>query len=471
MLVARERERATLREAERSQQSELVAVYGRRRVGKTFLVREHFGEAIRFELVGIHRAALREQLANFAASLDRAGGPAKGPPASWRAAFRSLADWLDATADGSGRKIVLFFDELPWLAGRRSGFLSAFEHFWNAWATRRHDILAVICGSASSWMLRRVVHQRGGLHNRVTQRIRLLPFTLTETETYLASRNIDVGRYQLLLLYMVFGGVPFYLAQIRIGDSAIVAIERVCLQPDGILRDEFPHLYQALFDKAERHEHVVRVLATRRGGATRQQLVDATGLGSGGALTTVLEELEQSGFVSAYPPVLGRIQRKVYRLTDEYSMFYLTWMQRGGSRWAPGSPSWHAWVGLAFESLCAKHAHGIKVALGIGGVATVEAPWAHRPVDDDDVGAQIDLVIVRQDHTTNLCEMKFVEDAFVVTKAYAAELRRKRATYSRVTRTRHQLVLTVVAPYGLYENRHVQELGLIGVDMDALFHG
>ena len=478
MLVGRRAERALLGEAMRSAEPELVAVYGRRRIGKTFLIREFFGEAIAFELTGSHAGDMKSQLDAFTTALGRATGTGLplATPASWADAFRLLEAHLKASrpAAGAGKRVV-FLDELPWLATRRSGFLAAFEHFWNGWASSQEWLLVVICGSSASWMLRKVVKQRGGLHNRVTRRIRLEPFTLAETDAYLRSRDVDLGHYQTLELYMAFGGVPHYLKQARAGESAAQAIERACFTRDGLLRDEFEQLYASLFDRAERHEAVVRALAARRRGTTQGELLQAVGMVSGGTATKVLDELEESGFIARSTP-LGHDQRDaVYRLADEYSLFYLTWIEkhrgRGEGAWQRkrASPRFRAWSGLAFESLCLKHVMSIKRALGIAAVETEEAPWSHRPLDPDDEGAQVDLVIDRADRSTNLCEMKFSETDYVIDKGYAHALERKRAVFRRATGTRKTVFLTLVTTYGVKNNAHAQRLGLTTVTMDALF--
>ncbi len=371
-------------------------------------------------------------------------------------------------------KQVVFFDEVPWLASRRSGFLSAFEYFWNGWAVKQPKLVVVICGSAASWMLQKIVRQRGGLHNRVTRRIRLDPFSLVEIEELLRSRNIAIGRYQTIELYMALGGIPHYLVQVRSGESAAEAIDRLCFAREGFLRTEFANLYAGLFEKAERHEAVVRALAARRRGLTRAQLLAATGLGSGGALTKVLDELEQCGFIMQMPR-LGHTKREaVYWLADHYSLFFLSWIEHHRSS-ASGawlrkraSPAWRAWSGLAFEAVCLHHVESIKRALGIAGVETVEGTWEQRAAGDRD-GAQVDLVIDRADRSANLCEMKFSESEFVIDKDYARQLERKRDAYRAAFGDRKATFLTLITTYGVRVNDHAQRLGIRSLTVAALF--
>lgn len=473
-LVGRKRELAELDRALTSTQAELVAVYGRRRVGKTFLIREGFGDAICFELVGIHSADLPTQLRNFATALQHASRKDVVPPADWHVAFEALRAHLTAHLRRRSKKQVVFFDEVPWLASRKSGFLPAFEHFWNSWASRESKLVVVICGSAASWMLDKIVRERGGLHNRVTRRVRLEPFSLGETAELLRERNIDVGHYQTIELYMAMGGIPHYLSQVRSGESAAQNIDRICFARDGLLHREFDNLYASLFEKAERHESVIRALAGKRRGMTRGEILQTAKLGSGGTATKVLDELEECGFIMRLPQ-LSRVKRdSVYWLADEYSLFYLTWIEnhrgRADGMWMrkQGTQAWRAWTGIAFESTCLKHVPAIKRALGISGVETVDATWEHR-ADAEADGAQIDLVIDRSDRTTNLCEMKFSESEFAIDKAYARELRHKRDTFRTITGTRKALFVTLVTTYGVRSNEHALALGLTTVEMAALF--
>jgi uncharacterized protein len=478
VLVGRRQEQAALQEALNAADAELVAVYGRRRVGKTFLIRHFFGEQIVFELTGSHAADMATQLQAFAVALGRAMRTAAplAPATDWIEAFRQLETYLRALPrPRRHQKHVVFLDELPWLATRRSGFLTAFEHFWNAWASAQPWLVVVICGSAASWMLRRVVRQRGGLHNRVTRRIRLDPFLLPDTEAFLEARNVRLDRYQILELYMAFGGVPHYLNQARAGRSAAQTIDAACFAADGPLRDEFSQLYAALFERSERHEAIVRALATKRSGLDRNELLAAADLPSGGTATKVLDELEESGFVARRVPLGHALRDSRYYLADEYSLFFLIWIQkqRGGmdASWLTkrAGPRFRSWSGLAFERVCMKHVGAIKRDLGIGAVETEQGVWVHRSAAPDDEGAQVDLVIDRADRSVNLCEMKFSESTFVVDKACARELARKRDVFTRFAGANKSVFITLVTTQGVRPNEHAQRLGIQVVTMDALF--
>lgn len=473
-LIGRTRERELLDRAMRSTDAELVAVYGRRRVGKTFLIREHFGADLCFELTGVHDGKMADQLANFGDALGRAAGRGEEPPSSWSEAFARLREYLESRRRRQKKRVV-FLDELPWLASRRSRFLPAFEHFWNSWASRRSDFVFVVCGSAAAWMVRKVIDARGGLHNRVTRRLRLEPFDLFETEQFLAARGIDLDRYAVLELYMAMGGIPHYLKEVERGRSAAAVIDRVCFSRDGLLRSEFDRVFASLFEHHERHEALVRTLASHPTGLTRAELAAHADAASGGRLTRTLEELGESGFVLRTTRFGHDVKDAKYRLGDEHSLFYLRWIEKHRSRarsvWATkrGSPAWRAWSGYAFEGICLKHAPQLKQALGIEAVETTEAAWEHRPRQDDERGAQIDLLIDRKDAAVNLCEMKFSESEFVLDKRCADELRRKRDVFRSVTGTRKSVFITLVTTFGVSDNKHRRAVVDAVVEMDALF--
>ncbi|MFO0599412.1 MAG: hypothetical protein U0228_29160 [Myxococcaceae bacterium] len=475
-LVARHSERRLFAEALASDQPELVTVYGRRRVGKTFLIREALAGETCFELVGMHDVPLATQLRAFATALAKADGGRERPrPIDWHLAFEQLSQFLEPRLRRARGKQVVFFDEVPWLASRRSGFLPAFEYFWNAWASRQPKLVVVLCGSAASWMLENIVRQRGGLHHRVTRRVRVDPFSLADTEELLLSRGVELSRYQVCELAMALGGIPHYLAQVRRGESAAQAIDRLCFARDGLLRDEFTELFASLFEQHERHEAVVRALASHRRGLGRTALLEAAGLDSGGAASRVLDELEEAGFVLQVPRLGRTVRESVWWLADEFSLFHLTWIARHRSSSADGvwlrkqgTPAWRAWSGLAFEALCLKHVPAIKAALGIAAVDTTQGSWERRGTCTEP-GAQIDLVIDRADRSTNLCEIKFAEGQYVLDKATAAEWRTKRDVFREATGTSRSLFVTLITTHGLRDNEHAR--GLVGqvVTLDALF--
>lgn len=473
-LIGRIREISRLNEALSSNESELISVIGRRRVGKTFLIETVYAGKIDFAITGIQKATKKEQLENFVIELNAF---AKMPlpvsqPKSWLEAFRLLISYLEQKS--KRRKQVIFFDELPWLVSHRSGFLNAFGFFWNSWAVK-NNVVVVICGSAASWMIEKVVRNKGGLFNRITQRIRLKPFTLQETELYLKKRGLRFDRYQIVELYMVTGGIPHYLKEIRKGESSAQNIDRICFDAsNSILFDEFAQLYPALFDRSENHLAIVRTLASRHSGLNRKEIMKLSGIANGGGLSKTLEELIQSDFISEYAPFGKKKRETLYRLTDEYSLFYLKFIEplkkEGEGVWESfrQTATYKSWSGYAFESVCLKHIAQIKKGLAIAGIFSSHASFYHKGTDGMQ-GCQIDLVIDRDDRVINLCEIKFSGTEFIITKAYAKDLRRKAALFKHYTKTKKQIFITFISTYGILPNEHATSAVDRELSLDVLF--
>lgn len=474
-LIGREPEIAVLQKAYQSNEPEMVAVIGRRRVGKTFLVRQCYAGKIAFEMTGIKDGKMSEQLQHFTSRLNHHAQPVKRfkRPKNWQAAFDLLTDWLEKRE--TDEKTVVFFDELPWLAGKRSDFIQAFGLFWNSWASQRH-IVVVICGSAASWMITHVVRNKGGLHNRITRRILLKPFNLCETEQYLSDRGIHLERYQLLELYMAIGGIPHYLKEIEGGKTATENIDRICFSEQGLLREEFGELYAALFDNAHIHVQIVRALATTWQGMSRMEIAQKTDIGDGGNLSRYLEELTNSGFVSPFL-AFGKKKKEIrFRLTDEYSLFYLQFIENnrfeGEGTWMRLSQtqSWKSWSGYAFESTCLKHIPQIKKALGISGIYS-EASNFYLKTSAFGRGLQIDLLIDRSDKAINLFELKFYSNPFVLKKEQAEEIRLKKAIFKEETGTNKQIFYTLLTTFLPPSNEHSTAVFDRILNMDCLFDG
>jgi uncharacterized protein len=472
-LIGREVEKKVLQEALDSPAPELMALFGRRRVGKTFLVRQYYAGRLVFEFTGTREAKLSQQLQNFTKALGKAAGNEKlyRVPDNWSDAFDLLTYFL--TPKIQTRKAVVFLDEFPWLNTHKSGFLAAFDHWWNSWGNTQSNLVVVICGSAASWMIKNVVNTKGGLHNRITRKIRLLPFTLHEAAKYLEALHVNMQRYHLLQIYMVMGGIPHYLKEVKKGESATQAIDRICFAKDGLLYDEFKNLYYSLFDDVTRHLKVIRALATNKSGLTRNQIMEESGLSSGGTVTELLEELIESGFVTGWLPYDKKSKDAIYKLADEYTHFYLKFMENsrshGSGTWEKFSvgQSWRSWSGIAFERVCLKHIQQLKKSIGIGAVYTEESAWRYLPKEGK--GAQIDLLIDRKDFAINICEMKYTETEFSIDKAYANELENKRKVFKEVTKTKKSLFLTLVTTFGVQPNDYVTRSVQATVTMDALF--
>jgi hypothetical protein len=472
-LIGRKKEQETLLALLHSPEPEMVAIVGRRRVGKTFLIRTVYENRIDFELTGIQNATQEKQLQHFHTQLKIQFGR-KAPkklPTDWMDAFWQLISILDKLK--KTEKAVIFLDELSWLATPKSGFLEALGFFWNSWASKR-NIVVVICGSAASWMIQKVIYDKGGLHNRITKRIDLQPFTLYETELYLKSRKVSADRYQILQLYMAMGGIPHYLKEVAAGKSAIQNIDAMCFSQGALLNDEFSKLYPALFEHADNHIAIVRALSQKWKGMSRVEIVASTKLPDGGGLTNTIEDLVSCGFVSAYYPFGKKKKDMLYRLTDEYSLFYLHFIEnqriQEDNIWQHLSQTqtWKSWSGYAFESICLKHLGQLKKALGISGIYAEASSYFHKGTQTEQ-GIQIDLVLDRKDHTINLFEMKFYTDKWRLNKSEATELREKVNLFKLLSKTKKQVFLTLVTTFGIKTNEY--SLGLIDndIDMDVLF--
>jgi len=470
-LIARKKERQRLDKLLQSQSAEFLAIYGRRRVGKTFLIREHFKNEICFELTGLQQGKLKEQLAYFYEELERRGKAPKKPPESWQEAFKQLRAHLEKLR--GTKKRVLFFDEIPWLDSHRSGFKKALDHFWNSYLSRDPRCILIISGSAASWIVKNVINDKGGLHNRITRApIRLEPFKLGEIEAFLRSNRVSLTRYDMITLAMVMGGIPMYLNDVEPGQSASQAIKAICFDQRGRLRNEFPNLYASLFDNPERHLDIVKELAKHPQGRTRTQISKA--YTSGGRLSRTLFELEEASFITQHQPFGGKTSGSVYRLTDEYSLFYLKWIDGKGiagenAFFNTETSAWRAWSGYALEALAFKHIEQILDALKIGGLQVTAHSWVHRKNTTWPQGAQIDLLLDRPDNTINLLEIKCSKSPFTITNAYAKNLRHKISTFKGVTKTRKNCFLSFLTTHGLTRNQYYKELVQNEITAEQLF--
>ncbi len=454
-MIGRKKEQMSLLSAEKSVRSEFVAVYGRRRVGKTFLVRETFVGRLAFSHSGVENVGMDGQLRAFKSSLREYGWNGAGRIKDWFDAFDALKDVVKSSA---AEKKVLFIDELPWMDTPKAKFLPALEFFWNGWASARRDILLVVCGSATSWIISKILKSRGGLHNRVTDHIWLRPFTLAECKEYAEDIGLQMSDMELAEAYMALGGVPYYWSFLKPGLSLAQNMDMLFFAPDAKLRLEFSQLYASLFKHPEHYIKIVNALGSKRIGLTREELATDCALGESGRLTRYLEELEQCGFVRRYQP-FGAIKKGfVCQLIDNFTLFHFRFIRENIKHdpkfWSSSyvTPLHRVWAGLAFEMLCLQHTDNLKRALGISGVVCGVCAWRRRGGESD--GAQIDLLIDRDDRVINLCEMKFCDGPFAVDREYDERLRERRATFLRKTGTRKAVHLTLVTTVGLAETKY-----------------
>ena len=471
-IIGRENEQARLKKHYESGRSEFVALFGRRRVGKTFLVKALFESKFVFYVVGIQNGDTERQLQNFNEELDRYGGRSLSEPleeaASWSEGFGNL-NKLIAASPQKGKKVI-FLDEISWM-GTDPSFISSLDHFWNRWMSSRKDILLIVCGSATSWIVNNIVNNTGGLHNRLTDQILLAPFTLKECEEYFREKGAPMPRYQVLESYMAFGGIPYYLDFFERDMSLAQNIDRIYFAPDAPLKNEYGNLFQALFKNAENYIRAVEALASKRMGLSRDEISGIAKIKGGGTLTQILEDLVCCGFVQEYLAFGKKKRDRMYQLTDPFTLFHLAFSEKQKrfteNYWLHYSttPAHSSWRGYAFELVCLLHLSQLKHALGISGVLTETSSWRSKKADP---GAQIDLVIDRSDKIIHLCEMKFASDIYVIDKEYSRKLREKRAAFLFETGTRRAAHTTLVTTFGLKRNEYSAEI-LFQLTMDGLF--
>lgn len=449
-IIGRAAEKAELQKIFESGKAEFVAIYGRRRVGKTFLIKEFFEDCLVFSVAGLAKGNTRLQIKNFYKTVQRYDSSLKESPKDWIDAFDILIRYIESL--GGGRKVILL-DELPWMDTPKSGFIPALEHFWNGWASSRKDVVLVVCGSATSWMMDKLIDDHGGLHNRLTKRIFLRPFTLSECESMLNSMGVNLSRYEISVCYMILGGIPYYLSLIDSGKSLTQNIDSLLFSEDGDLHNEFENLYSALFKNSDDYIKVVTALSEVRGGLSRSEVVEKTGIPTGGTLTKILKNLSSCGFVRKHKDI-GAGKEDIFQLVDFYSLFYFKFLcdrhsyEDGYWMSIQGTSKFYTWAGLSFEILALQHVHQIKQSLGISGVMTSEYSWRSP-------NAQIDLVIDRKDRTVNLCEMKFSEDDYHIDEEEDAKLRRRVSSFKEnLGKESKSVRLTFVTTYGLAGSRY-----------------
>lgn len=460
-IVGRKREQEELLSRYHSNSSEFVAIYGRRRVGKTFLVNTTFKEKYAFKHTGLspfeegnkRKITMADQLLAFHYSLLRYGQSEDVPvPQNWQEAFFRLERLLQEKADG--HKMVIFIDEMPWMDTPKSKFISAFENFENNWVSERDDILLIICGSSSSWILKKIVNNKGGLYDRVTCHMKLIPFTLKETEEFFRSKGVEMERYDIVRTYMAFGGVPYYLGYIKPGLSVEQNIDEILFRENAPLNGEFKRLFNTLFTNSEKYAKIVRFLVKRNYGYTREEIAGGTGISEGGGLSDYLTKLADADFIDQYRPAMSVTKEDYYRLKDCFCIFWLRFIDgKTGTDphfWQNNYTSNKivSWQGIAFEQICLSHVESIRKALGINGINTVTSKMIIASEKAGD-GGQIDLVIERSDRNVNLCEMKFYSSEVALDQKENLKLRDRKDNFKAKHKVKGQVFLTLVTTFGL----------------------
>ncbi len=475
-IIGRKDEIAELKRYYKSGRAEFVAVYGRRRVGKTFLIDEVFHDDMAFHHTGLspydrqRKVSTKDQLQNFYFSLIRHGMDGINPPKSWMEAFFVLEKFLETTDNGSRQ--VVFIDEAPWMDTARSGFLTALEAFWNGWGNTRHNLMLIVCGSATSWMLDNLINNKGGLYGRLTGELKLAPFTIKECEDFYRSRGVKMTRYNVAQAYMIFGGIPFYMNFFNPAFSLAQNVDALFFARNAKLGDEFNRLFNSVFDRADDCMKIIRTLGTRHAGYTRQEISAKTGITPNGEFTKMLKALIGSNFIIKYVPFGASARDEHYKLTDSLCWFWLHFKDGKNIR---QEDYWQhhmreseisAWRGIAFEELCLQHIRQIKQALQIGAVSSTESAYIIKG-DKETEGMQIDLVINRDDDVINLCELKYSKSPYVVTQAYANRLTARLEAIEEKMKDK-TFLLTYIGSAPLAENEY-SDIFPCKITLDDLF--
>lgn len=471
MFIGRKKELQLLHEIQNDDSSHFLAIYGRRRVGKTFLIREAFDYRFAFQHAGLSDGGMKGQIFAFVSSLKDVGYEVKKQPKNWLEAFEYLKDLIRKSSE---KKKIIFIDELSWMDTPKCDLMVALENFWNGFASARKDIVLIVCASATSWMLSKVVHNKGGLYNRLTEQIHLRTFCLGECEEYVKNSGLAFNRNQILQYYMIFGGVPYYWGFLKKGLSLSQNIDRILFEKDAPLRDEFKYLYASVFKKPENYVKIIEALGTKKVGMTREEIINTAKIPNSGDLTTKLEELESCGFIRKYYAFGMKKKNAVYQLMDCFTLFYFKFLKSQPTDehfWTNqiNTPLVNTWMGLAFERVCMEHIEQIKVKLGISGVLTEVNSWyCKADLDNGVFGSQIDMLIVRKDQVINLCEMKYSQSEYTITEKVDRNIRNKISDLITVSGTKYAIYPTIITTYGLVENSYSQEVQSV-VTIDDLF--
>ena len=469
-IVGRKREKDELMQCLMSKRPEFVVVYGKRRVGKTYLVREFFNKQFSFYATGLTDEKTKGQLRGFAASLVEYGDMEKKAPKDWFEAFVRLRKLLESDRiyrEPINNKRVVFLDELPWMDTAKSDFKSALDYFWNSWASAQEDLVLIACGSATSWIITNLFTDKKGFHNRVTRRIHLAPFSLAECEKLFELNDIVMPRNQMIESYMVFGGIPHYLNLLDQRLSLAQNINELCFKEYGYLHNEYYNLFHSLYDKPEKHMAILEALARNKDGMTRSELSKEKEIGGGSILTKDLRELEECGFIRKFINFSKGENESFYQLIDPFTLFSIRFIQnKKFDSWNEyiNSPGYNSWRGNSFEIVCLNHIDQIKTSLGISGIETNEFAWRSSKAEK---GAHIDLIISRKDGVINLCEMKYTNEEYSLDADEYEKIQNRMVQFQKETGAKEAIHITLICGNGYKQSKYsgiVQNL-ILGDDL------
>ncbi len=483
-IIGRKEELQELDDIYTSKKAEFVAVYGRRRVGKSYLINNYFSnkKAVFFSALGLQKGSLSEQLEYFTEAIANTfyEGLKIQIATRWKDAFQLLTTAIEKQS--KNQRIVLFLDELPWMNTPRSGLLMALEYFWNKYWCHYDNLKLIICGSSASWILKKIIYNKGGLHNRITKQLCIKPFVLAEVKSYLEYLGCHYNHQQVSEIYMALGGIPFYLDGVKKRLSASQNINNLYFRKGGLLFDEFDKLFSSLYQGAEAYVELIKIISKKHYGISRSDIENSVTLTQkGGSLTDRLRDLEAAGFILSFLPMGYKKRNTYYKVIDEFSLFYLTWvssektsllkMERNSNFWKVkyGMPEWHSWSGYAFEAVCYKHIDEIRNALDVPD-GSKAITWRYQAQKgSNEPGAQIDLLFDRNDQSITVCEIKYTQQPFKINKAYAKNLLNKIMVFESVTKTNKQIFMTMISANGIRESIYSEDFIVGVVTLDDLF--
>ncbi len=471
MIIGRKKEIKMLEESYNSNQSTFVAVYGRRRIGKTYLINETFQEKIYFRHAGIYKGSYKEQLIAFSNSLKNCGYKNVGEINNWFDAFEELKTFINLSKE---KKKILFIDEIAWMYTKNTDFIKVLENFYNSWVSARHDIMLIICSSVTSWIINNIIHSKGGLYNRVTDQIHIEPFTLKECEEYSNYKSLNLSRKQIIEAYMVIGGVPYYWNYIKKGESIPQFIDDCFFNTNALLKNELKYIFSSLFNSPDIYLSIIEKLSKKKYGLTRKEIIEDGKLIDNGNLTQKLKDLINCGFIREYSPIKYQKKLIIYQLIDPFTIFhfhFLTNKVSDDNYWQNqlNTSPINTWKGLAFERICLLHYNSIKKALGISGVYSSVYPWScQKDLDNGIFGSQIDMIIERSDDIINLIEIKYYDTKFLLTSKQLESIYKKKHDFIELTHTKSSVHLSLISLNGLIENKYSKELQ-VSLTCDDLF--
>lgn len=469
-IVGRKKELSLINQYFNSGKAEFIAVYGRRRVGKTFLIRQHFRNQFAFDMTGIMEGTKSEQMTAFHTALKTYGYTGK-KNTNWIDAFFALRQVLESRIE-EGKRCVIFIDELPCLDTPKAGFVNALGHFWNNWANWQSEIMLIVCGSATSWMVRNVIDNHGGLHDRITHEIHLHPFTLTETEEFFKLNGFSWNRLSIMQTYMAIGGIPYYMSLFERTDSPATGLDRLFFSGNAELKKEYRRLFSSLFKNPHPYLEIITLLSKHPKGMTREEISTELKTSNNGKLGEMLTDLIYCDFLQKNNVRKKRIKSNsaIYQLIDFYTIFYNTFANKNIMEehfWTRNinTPEINIWYGLAFERVCKAHIEKIKTALGIASVSTEYYSWRSNLIEK---GAQIDIIIDRADNTINLCEVKYSENLYSLDKEEYMKIQNRISVFKEATNTRSNIIPTMITTFGMKEGTYSDQI-IAKIDMEDLF--